>query len=143
IAERQHRAGDAAGELLGLLRVGERDVAGTKQGLDGSQVQPGVAGYHSQHITGLLLADLDQQDEALGGAGESVTAQRADQFGASFGRMLDKPVAGSGYVKLRDQAGISIPAPERRGSIEITSHCSATPLPRRSCPRRAYRKPTA
>ena len=37
-----------------------------------------------------------------------MTAQRADQLGAPFGRMLDQPVASSGRVQVRDQAGIDV-----------------------------------
>lgn len=61
IAERQHRAGLAAGELFGLVGGGERDVGPAEQRLEREQVQAAVAGNDGKHIAGLLLTDLSDQ----------------------------------------------------------------------------------
>ena len=106
--ERQDRAGRAAGQPLGDRGRGERDVGAAQQRLDRAQVDPRVAGDHAEDVAGRLFADLDHQDDALGSLRERVAAHRADDLGASLGRVVDQAVARAVRVEQGDQSIVRV-----------------------------------
>ena len=51
----------------------------------------------------LGLVELDQQDQALGGTGQRVAAQRTDQLSPAFRPVIDQLVASVVLVEQRDE----------------------------------------
>lgn len=107
-AERQHGAGDGAGEPLGGLGVAEADVARVEQRPDGVQVDPPVPGDDREEVACGAAVHLDPQHDALRGLGGRVAAQGADRFGTAFGLVVDEAVVDGGGVEQGDQVVVGV-----------------------------------
>jgi hypothetical protein len=115
VAERHHSADHAAGQFLGLHMVGQRGACPPEQRLYRGQIHALVTGDDGQHVTHLLPAEPDPDDEALGRQRHVVTPERAGQVGAPFGIVINQTVARPGQVQVSDQAPVRVIGLPRHG----------------------------